>query len=59
MRADRRIRRRGYTLLEVLLASVIAGILWQLLGPAATFIAGAVFASIASAGVLAYRQRRI
>lgn len=43
----------------LLLASVIAGILWQLLGPAATFIAGAVFASIASAGILAYRQRRI
>ena len=40
----------------LLLASVIAGILWQLLGPAATFIAGAVFASIASAGVLAYRR---
>lgn len=39
----------------LLLASVIAGVLWQTLGPAATFIAGAIFAAIASVGILAYR----
>lgn len=39
----------------LLLASVIAGILWQLVGPAATFIAGAVFASIAGVGIMMYR----
>ena len=39
----------------LLLASVIAGLLWQLIGPAATFIAGAIFAVIATVGVLSYR----
>ena len=39
----------------LLLASVIAGLLWQLIGPAATFIAGAIFAVIAAVGVLSYR----
>jgi len=39
----------------LLLASVIAGLLWSLLGPAATFLAGAAFAALAAAGLLAYR----
>jgi MFS family permease len=38
----------------LLLASIIAGALWQLIGPDATFLAGAVFAAIAAIGVLAY-----
>jgi MFS family permease len=38
----------------LLLASVLAGVLWQLVGPNATFFAGAVFAALAAAGVLAY-----
>lgn len=41
--------------LAMLLASVIAGALWQTLGAPATFIAGAVFATVAAAGVYARR----
>lgn len=41
--------------LAMLLASVIAGALWSEFGPAATFIAGAVFAAITAAGLLLYR----
>ena len=37
--------------LALLAASVIAGALWQTLGPQATFLAGAVFTSIALAGI--------
>jgi hypothetical protein len=40
-----------------LLASVVAGALWELVGPAATFIAGAAFAAIAALGILAFRRR--
>ena len=36
----------------LLLASVIAGSLWTILGPSATFLAGAVFASVAAIGLL-------
>jgi MFS family permease len=39
----------------LLVASVLAGALWQLLGPAATFYAGAAFTAIAMAGLAAYR----
>lgn len=39
----------------LLLASLLAGLLWSSLGPAATFIAGAVFATLAAAGLLFYR----
>ena len=39
----------------LLLASVIAGSLWTAIGPSATFAAGAVFASLAAFGLLAYR----
>ncbi|MCB1498094.1 MAG: MFS transporter [Bauldia sp.] len=40
-----------------LAASVIAGGLWEAIGPAATFLAGAVFTAIALAGLLAVRSR--
>jgi MFS family permease len=41
----------------LLLASVVAGSLWEFVGPSATFIAGAVFAVITAMGILAYRAR--
>jgi MFS family permease len=43
--------------LALLGASVVAGELWQRLGPPAAFLAGAAFAALAAAGVLAYRPR--
>jgi MFS family permease len=42
--------------IATLLASIIAGILWDRVGPAGTFIAGALFAAIALAGVPAARR---
>lgn len=39
----------------LLLASLIAGALWTMLGPRATFIAGAAFAAIAVLGLISYR----
>jgi len=42
----------------LLLASVIAGSLWNSLGPPATFLAGAVFAAIAAIALLASRWQR-
>ncbi len=42
----------------LLLASVIAGALWGAIGPAATFIAGAVFASVTALGIVIYGARR-
>ena len=41
----------------LLLASVMAGSLWSTLGPASTFLAGAGFAFIAAAGMLAASAR--
>ncbi|MGE5303604.1 MAG: MFS transporter [Alphaproteobacteria bacterium] len=41
----------------LLCASVIAGSLWELVGPSATFIAGAAFAAIAAIGIITYRER--
>lgn len=41
----------------LLLASVIAGALWSTFGAAATFLAGAAFATLAVLGLLAYRMR--
>jgi len=38
----------------LLLASIIAGILWSVFGPAATFIAGALFAGFAVMGLVFY-----
>lgn len=40
-----------------LLASVIAGALWDVTGPGGTFLAGAVFTALALSGVLAVRHR--
>jgi len=39
----------------LLFASALAGFLWSIFGPSATFICGAAFATIAGAGLLAYR----
>lgn len=39
----------------LLLASVIAGTLWTAFGPSATFVAGAIFALLATSGLLACR----
>ncbi len=38
----------------LLLASVIAGVLWSVIGAPATFVAGAVFAVLATLGLLSY-----
>jgi MFS family permease len=42
----------------LLLASVIAGSLWSVVGASATFIAGGSFAAIAAMGLLFYRPKR-
>jgi MFS family permease len=44
--------------IALLLASVIAGSLWGAFGPAATFLAGAVFAAVAAIGLLAATRHR-
>lgn len=41
----------------MLLASVVAGALWELVGPAATFSAGAAFAASAAIGILVIRTQ--
>jgi MFS family permease len=41
----------------LLLASVVAGSLWEFVGPTATFIAGAAFAAIAATGILTFRRQ--
>ncbi|WP_461482371.1 MFS transporter [Porticoccus sp.] len=41
----------------LLLASLIAGWLWSVFGPAATFMAGAAFALVAAMGLLLYRPK--
>jgi MFS family permease len=41
----------------LLLASVIAGLLWNAFGAAATFVAGAIIAALATAGLLLQRCR--
>jgi MFS family permease len=43
----------------LLLASVVAGGVWDLAGPASTFLAGAAFAALALAGLLALRPRLV
>jgi len=44
--------------LAMLLASVIAGGLWELVGPRGTFLAGAVFTAVALVALpLAHRRR--
>jgi MFS family permease len=42
----------------LLLASVVAGLLWEIFGPSATFIAGAGFAAVAAVGIVFYREQR-
>ena len=42
----------------LLLASVIAGALWSVVGPSATFLAGAAFAGVAAVGLLAVPSRQ-
>lgn len=44
--------------LALLLASGLAGLLWQQAGPAATFLAGFGFAALAALGILVYRAPR-
>jgi len=41
----------------LLAASVVAGALWSLAGPGATFVAGAAFAALAALGILARRAK--
>jgi MFS family permease len=41
----------------LLLASVVAGSLWEFVGPTATFIAGAAFAATAATGILTFRRQ--
>jgi MFS family permease len=41
----------------MLLASVIAGFLWDSIGPAATFVAGAAFTAASGAGLIALARR--
>ncbi|HEY1243382.1 MAG TPA: MFS transporter [Hyphomicrobiaceae bacterium] len=41
----------------LLAASILAGALWEVFGPQATFLAGAAFAAVALAGVLVLRKR--
>jgi MFS family permease len=41
----------------LLLASVLAGFLWTVYGPAVTFLAGAVFSTVALIGLVARRSR--
>ena len=42
--------------LALLAASVIAGALWDQIGPQGTFLTGAMFAAVALAGLVANRQ---
>jgi MFS family permease len=42
--------------LSLLIASVLAGLLWQRFGPQSTFLAGAVFTALALAGLALARQ---
>ncbi len=42
----------------LLAASAIAGLLWDLIGPSATFMAGAIFAAISAAGILLVRTKQ-
>lgn len=44
----------GFVLLA---ASIVAGALWDTAGPSATFLGGAFFAALATAGVVAVRAK--
>ncbi len=41
----------------LLLASIVAGTMWDLIGPPATFMAGAIFAALAATGILVVRPK--
>lgn len=41
----------------LLLASIVAGELWSVFGPSMTFVGGAIFAALATVGLLVYRPR--
>jgi MFS family permease len=43
--------------IAALFASLVAGILWQTIGPSATFLVGAVFATASLTGLSLYRRR--
>ena len=43
--------------LALLVASVLAGALWDLTGPQGTFLAGAAFTMLTLAGLIANRRR--
>jgi MFS family permease len=59
--APTRLRGTGFGIFNLvgggalLMASVIAGVLWSALGPSATFLAGAGFSLLAGIGLLSYR----
>jgi MFS family permease len=59
--APTRLRGTGFGIFNLvgggalLMASVIAGVLWNALGPSATFLAGAGFSLLAGIGLLSYR----
>ena len=40
--------------IALLIASVLAGALWDMIGPAATFLAGAAFTALALIGIAAF-----
>jgi MFS family permease len=42
--------------LALLLASILAGLFWDVAGPTATFLAGAAFAAVALIALLLMRQ---
>ena len=42
----------------LLLASVVAGVLWSSIGPSATFLAGAAFAALAALGLVSLARQR-
>jgi MFS family permease len=42
--------------IALIIASALAGWLWDAIGPAAPFMAGAVFAVLAAGGVLVWRS---
>jgi len=43
----------------LLVASVMAGYLWDAIGPSATFTAGAAFATFAAIGIIFFRPKRV
>lgn len=44
--------------IALLMASVIAGLMWNILGPCATFMVGTIFAALTITGILIFRANR-